>query len=176
MTAVLSHATAVRQAILSAKQLNQRWLDAEQNTAATPVTTTGAPASHPCSGSTHMQHTSGMNGAYIHTPTKAVYTDVSDQDVLLGLRIGTKLIIIDAQKNKYSDIVQAVDGLLQKAKKLADADGSKTISVSTSIDGNSRVLLEATPTRKGLETKLFYIDGVRKQEIAPIGQVNWYLG
>ena len=180
MSQGLSHAVAVRQAILAAQRDNQRWMQAEQQqTATTGSPCAGAPVGAPAPppppppNGTDSYHNDTRIGGDIRKPTKAVFTEVSSNDVLLGLRIGNKLIILDDQQNKYATIVQAVDGLLQKAKKLADADPTQPVVVKTTVDGKSSVMLEATPTQKGFATKLYYIDGTRKQPIEPIGVVRF---
>lgn len=184
MTHGMSHAVAVRQAILAAQRDNQRWLQAEHTAAATAATaaTTDAPGDsdvpmYTCKTTQPAERIDTYEHATRSKTTKAIYTNVSSRvDILMGFRIGTKLIIIDDQKNKFSDIVQAIDGLIQKAKRLADADPNKPLSVSTQVEGSISVMLEATPTAKGLKTVLYYTDGMTKTEIEPIGVVNWFLG
>lgn len=153
------HARAVRDAIQTARQANEQWTVLET-----------APSS-PTVPSAMMVPTTS-------TGATASFVNVTPHDVMLGLRVGTKLVIIDDGNNKNSDLVRAVDGLLTKARKMAQADGRRRISLATDVQHQegTRVSVEVVPTAKGSEVTMHYENGATRERIQPIGVVDFFLG
>jgi len=153
------HARAVRQAISTARAVNEQWT-ALANVPASPTvpSATVVPT--------------------VSTGSKATFINVSPKDVMLGLRVGTKLVVIDDQNNKISDLVRAVDGLLTRAKKMIDADGRSRVSLATDVQHQegTRVSIEVIPTTKGPEVQMHYERGAERERIFPVGVVDFYLG
>ena len=149
---VSQHASAVRSAIDTARAANEKWTSLETNDC--------------------MKHTTAATGA------RASFVRVTQEDVMLGLRIGDRLVIIDEADNKNSDIVRAVDGLLTKAKQAVDVQGRKGFSMSTEVEAqyDTRVSITVTPSPKGNQVVMYYERGDARERIHPIGVVNFFLG
>lgn len=165
------HATAVRQAILRAKHNNSAWLHSERmQLATTPGASVGVVDAIGVATGTHM-------GDMPHTDARAEYHTVSTQDILLGLRINNKLVLVDSDRNKDSLIVRAVDAILIRARQLTIADPTTAVNIETAVDGspNTTVSLIATPTPKGIETALYYTQNGKVSNIDPVGVVSWFL-
>ena len=166
------HATAVRHAILQARHNNSAWLHSERmQLATTPGASADSVVAMGVATGTH------INTHVPHTDTRAEYHTVSTQDILLGLRINNKLVLVDSDRNKDSLIVRAVDAILIRARKLALADPTTAVNIETAVDGspNTAVSLVATPTPKGIETVLYYTQNGKVSTIDPIGVVSWFL-
>lgn len=161
-----AHAHAVRTAIERAKRDNAAWLTATKQHASAP--TGGHMAGH-------------MDDAVLGSaalPPGIKYHSVSESDILLGLRIGSRLVLIDNQRNKTSELVRAVDGILVQAKRLAQADPGQPLELMTSVDGTDRVMvkLSATPLGGGrMDTELHLLNNGVKTRMEPVGIVEWAL-
>lgn len=151
------HARAVREAISTARAVNEQW-----------TTLKNAPASPAAPLATVV--------STVSTGSKASFINVSPNDVMLGLRIGTKLVVIDDHNNKNSDIVRAVDGLLTRAKKIL-ADGRSRVSFTTDVQRqeDTRVSIDVIPTNKGPEVQMHFERGAERERIFPVGVVDFFL-
>jgi len=175
------HARAVREAIQTARQVNEQWNALAQQVAhAPPPTDASASAATTATTATAMAATGNRpdEPGPMRPGTGARYINVSDQDVLLAIRIGTRLIVIDDHQNRHSAIVRAVDGLLTRAKKMVDTDGRQRVSLSTEVEGqpDTRVSIDVVPTGKGSATTMHYERGAARERISPIGVVDFFLG
>ena len=180
-----THAVAVREAIERARVVNNQWLQFEsQNSPTTTTSTSASPSATTATNAniaTHNEaHAPGIQSytktRTAHTGARASFVTVSPNDVLLALRIGSRLVVIDSPENKNSDFVRAVDALLVRAKKATSMDPLPSFTMSTDVDGKATVSIQVVPTEKGSATTLYYENGLTKERIDPIGVVNWFLG
>ena len=165
------HAQAVRNAIYAARAVNQQWLAAESQplptAAATGALAQNAPGLAPC----------------VHDPAptaaRATYVNVTEQDLMLGLKIGKKLVVFDDSENRHSAVVRSVDSLLTRAKKMVDADKQKGFSFATKLESQpgTSVSVSVVPNGKGgTETTMhFEREGMSRQRIYPVGIVDFHL-
>jgi len=153
------HARAVRKAIHTARAVNEQW-----------TTLAHVPASPTVPAATVVPTVS--------TGAKASFINVSPHDVMLGLRVGTKLVVVDEANNKNSDLVRAIDALLTRAKKMVNANGRSRIALATDVEHQegTRVSIEVIPTAKGSEVTMHYENNGTRERIQPIGVVDFYLG
>lgn len=161
-----AHAHAVRTAIERAKCDNAAWLTAEKQQAS--AQTGGHMAGH--------MDDAVMGSAAL--PRGIKYHAVSGNEVLLGLRFGGRLVLIDEAANKTSELVRAVDGILVQAKRLAQADPDQPLELMTSVDGTDRVMvkLSATPLGGGrMDAELHMLNNGVKTRMEPVGVVEWKL-
>jgi hypothetical protein len=154
-----AHAHAVRTAIARAQRDNATWLTAEKQSSATGG---------------HMEDASRD----LSLPRGLKYHTVSGNEVILGLRTGSHLLLIDDTENKTSDLVRAVDGIVLQAKRVLQADPDQPLELKTSVDGTDKlmVMLTATPMGGGrVAGQLHLINGGTKTRIDPVGVVEWAL-
>ena len=145
-----SQAVAVQRAIARAKQDNGTFWRREAE--ATTGATVGA-------------HVPAM-------PTGAVHS-VSKEDVVLGLRIGSRLMLVDAKDNKTGVFVTAIDALLTKARTALDEEEGASIATPVGDTSSSLTLVRG---KRGV-IQIFYREqpSAPQQVVDAIGRLDWQL-
>lgn len=96
---------------------------------------------------------------------------VSTNDVVLGLRAGEKLMLVDDQDSKTGNFVTAIDALLRKAR-TALGEGAES-SISTAI-GNTNASLTLTRDVDGVITIVYKErPSATAVQVDPIGVLKW---
>ena len=154
----MAHALAVQRAIQGAQRDNQAFLQREALASLHASTHTGI----------------ATVKSVAPTPTGVTHT-VSKEDVVLGLRIGEKLMLVDKQDNKVGTFVTAVDALITKARTALGAETGS--SMQTTIGGTASTLTIVRGQGNGGAIQMYFQESptAPRQAVDAIGKLDWRL-
>ena len=173
---MLSHAAAVQRAIREAQRDNAAF---QQRTALAELYAAQRRPSAPTA--------AGVVTPAV-APTGATYR-VSNRDVVLGLRVGERLMLVDDQDSKTSEFVMAIDALLRKAREALGPE--RGASLSTNVGRTPATLTLTRAMRSSGDERAGGAMGAedapmitityketpeaRPQEVDAIGRLDWRL-